>query len=376
MVINSSAIRMNSKTTKKTSYEQSEVSLKRNLFTGERTLSANSFKVAYENTVEHSLCSDGSDALPSSNYNQKGLTSGEDLLRNQNVSMPVSSDLRTDSLNDLVNQLRWFLISFRNRLSMLIGSKDKYDRSQILGSSQTGILDLSSGMGNANVWHVTTQSSVTYRESEELSFETTGKVVTADGRTIDFNMELQMSREYQLQTEELTKGVQVIMTDPLVISLDSNPISVSDQKWQFDIDGDGSEDSISMLSEGAGFLAYDQNGDGKINNGTELFGAKTGNGFADLAMYDEDGNGWIDENDSIYNKLSVWKKDSTGQDTLISLKSANVGAIYLQNVISNFDLKDKENEKQAQIRRSGVYLSEDGQARTIQQLDMVKALIS
>ena len=376
MVINSSAIKMNSKTTRRTGYEKSDVSLKRNLSTGEHIISANSFKVAYETTVEHSLCSDGSDALPSDNYNQKGLTPGEDFFRNQNVSTPVRTNPKMDSLNGLVEQLRWFLISFRNRLSMLIGSKDKYDRSQILGAPQSGVLDLSSGMGSANVWHVTTQSSVTYEESEELSFETTGKVVTADGRTIDFNMELQMSREYQLKTEALTNSVQVIMTDPLVISLDSNPIAVSDQKWRFDIDGDGSEDSISMLSEGAGFLAFDENGDGKINDGTELFGAKTGNGFADLAVYDQDGNGWIDENDSIFSKLSVWKKDSSGQDKLISLKSANVGAIYLQNVISDFDLNNEDNEKQAQIRRSGMYLSEDGQARTVQQLDMVKALIS
>ena len=93
--------------------------------------------------------------------------------------------------------------------------------------------------------------------------------------------------------------------------------------------------------------------------------------------YDEDGNGWIDENDSIYDKLSVWVKDDSGNDKLIGLKTANVGAIYLQNVASEYALKSKtDNSYNAQIRRSGVYLSEDGQAKSIQQLDMVKALIS
>ena len=34
--------------------------------------------------------------------------------------------------------------------------------------------------------------------------------------------------------------------------------------------------------------------------------------FKDLAEYDEDHNGWIDENDSIFSKLKVWTKDENG----------------------------------------------------------------
>ena len=164
------------------------------------------------------------------------------------------------------------------------------------------------------------------------------------------------------------------MTEPLVISVDSNPVSVSDQKWKFDIDGNGDNDSISLLSKGSGFLAFDRNEDGVINNGLELFGAKTGNGFAELMQYDEDNNGWIDEKDSIYNKLSVWLKDDSGNDKLVSLKDANVGAIYLANQRTEYALmSDDGKEQNAQIRRTGVYLSEDGKAKTIQQLDMVNA---
>ncbi len=40
----------------------------------------------------------------------------------------------------------------------------------------------------------------------------------------------------------------------------------------------------------------------KINDGSELFGTSSGDGFKDLATYDEDENGWIDENDSIFSK--------------------------------------------------------------------------
>ncbi|MFQ8776527.1 MAG: hypothetical protein ACLR78_02345 [Roseburia sp.] len=77
------------------------------------------------------------------------------------------------------------------------------------------------------------------------------------------------------------------LCDPLVINLDSNIANVSDQKFYFDIDADGSDDSISMLNSGSGYLALDRNGDGIINDGSELFGTQSGNGFADLAAYDK-----------------------------------------------------------------------------------------
>ena len=43
----------------------------------------------------------------------------------------------------------------------------------------------------------------------------------------------------------------------------------------------------------------------------------TGDGFKDLAMYDEDGNGWIDENDEIFSKLLIWSKDENGNDEFL-----------------------------------------------------------
>jgi hypothetical protein len=35
-------------------------------------------------------------------------------------------------------------------------------------------------------------------------------------------------------------------------------------------------------------------------NGAELFGARSGDGFAELAALDGDGNGWIDEGDAAW----------------------------------------------------------------------------
>lgn len=61
------------------------------------------------------------------------------------------------------------------------------------------------------------------------------------------------------------------------------------------MDCDGKQEEISKLNAGCGYLALDKNGDGVINDGNELFGVKTGDGFYELSKYDSDLNGWIDE---------------------------------------------------------------------------------
>lgn len=83
----------------------------------------------------------------------------------------------------------------------------------------------------------------------------------------------------------------------------------------------------------------DINGDGKINDGNELFGPKSGNGFSDLAAFDEDGNGWIDENDFVYDKLRIWTKDKYGNDSLLAIGKKGIGAIYLAVVNQSLPLK-------------------------------------
>ena len=94
--------------------------------------------------------------------------------------------------------------------------------------------------------------------------------------------------------------------------------------------------------------------------------------FKDLAEYDEDKNGWIDENDSIFSKLKVWTKDENGNDYLMDLKKADVGAIYLRNADTQFSLKDDENKLNAEIKKTGIYLREStGAVGTLNHVDLV-----
>lgn len=101
-----------------------------------------------------------------------------------------------------------------------------------------------------------------------------------------------------------------------------------------------------------------------------MFGPESGNGFGELANYDSDGNQWIDENDPIYNQLRIWTKDENGNDQLFALGQKGVGAIYLGNVSTAFDLKDSSNNLQGTIQKTGIFLNENGMVGTVQHIDL------
>jgi len=209
-----------------------------------------------------------------------------------------------------------------------------------------------------------------HMENENTSFSTRGTVRTADGREIDFGLEMSMSRSFAEYYQENYTIAPVQVCDPLVINLDGNIVGLSDQKFMFDLDQDGILDSISRLKQGSGYLALDKNGDGRINDGSELFGTKSGDGFKDLRAYDTDGDGWIDEDDEIFDKLLIWTQDANGNDVLYHLKEAGVGAICLESVSTNFALNNEQNETNGYIRQTGVFLYENGGTGSVQHLDV------
>ncbi|MDD3367668.1 MAG: hypothetical protein PHP50_02100 [Lachnospiraceae bacterium] len=277
----------------------------------------------------------------------------------------ISSREQTTSLNTIRQQCVKFLFQllFENRRKSIFGDSEEGQSFEDWYSNMTG-------GGQASIYAYSAETY--YEETESTSFSTTGTVVTADGREISFGVELEMSRSFAAYYQENFYMEQNTMCDPLVINLDGNIADVSDQKFTFDLDTDGVLDSISMLQKGSGFLALDKNGDGSINDGSELFGTASGNGFADLEEYDSDGNGWIDENDPIFEKLLVWAKNDTGEDTLYTLKESGVGAICLQRVNTNFSMKSINNTTNGAIRQTGIFLYENGMSGTVQHVDLAK----
>ena len=160
------------------------------------------------------------------------------------------------------------------------------------------------------VW--TTETTESIREHERTDFASTGKVQTADGRTLDFKLELGMCRDYSCERKTVTVE-KAVLRDPLVIKFDGKAAELSGKCFAFDLDCDGTSESIAALASGSAYLAFDANDDGRINDGSELFGTKSGNGFADLARFDLDGNRWIDENDDVFARLRICRRTAKGR---------------------------------------------------------------
>lgn len=206
-------------------------------------------------------------------------------------------------------------------------------------------------------------------ESESVQFSTSGNVTTEDGRSISFDLQFSMSREFLQETRiSLTAGDAPV--DPLVLNFSNAAATLGARTFKFDLDTDGIVDTISFTAPGSGFLALDSNENGLIDDGSELFGPQTGNGFTELAAHDADANGWIDENDPIFDKLRIWSMDESGDLKLEAIGKAGVGAIYLGNVTTPYRLIGQNGQTDGQISRSGVYLRENGTAATIQHVDL------
>lgn len=215
------------------------------------------------------------------------------------------------------------------------------------------------------------QRHESYSELEQSSFQASGVVRTAAGEEISFSIALEMSRSYH---EESNASIQLgdsgPKKDPLVLNFGGSAAQLTSQRFRFDLDGDGRQESVSFVGGGSGFLAIDRNGDGKVNSGLELFGVRSGNGFAELAALDSDHNGWIDSADAAFETLRLWTRNSAGDDQLVRLSEAGIGALSVTGIDSPFSLRNGSNELQGQIRSSGVFLYEDGRAGSIQQVDL------
>jgi hypothetical protein len=234
------------------------------------------------------------------------------------------------------------------------------------GGNGGGVVSTGTGEGGVGMNY---ERVTSYTEMEMSNFSAQGMVRTADGREINFQLDLSMFRFFH--TEERVSFSTGALKDPLVLNFSGTAAELSNMTFRFNLFGDGSNVDMRSLMPGSGFLVFDRNGDGKANDGNELFGVKTGNGFNELAALDEDGNGWIDEGDSAFGSLYVWTRDANGKDTMTSLKDAGVGALALTYANTPFSLKDANNKLLGQITDTSVFLMEKGGVGTVQKVDVV-----
>ena len=208
-------------------------------------------------------------------------------------------------------------------------------------------------------------------ETERTQFAAAGTVRTTDGREIRFTLQLDMQRSYREESSVSLRLGDAVAVDPLVINFDGTAAQLQDQRFAFDLNGDGETENVPLLAGNRGYLALDTNQNALIDNGLELFGPGTGNGFAELARHDSDGNGWIDEADPVYQQLRVWTPSADGAGRLQTLAELGVGAVQTAaSAATPFALRTADNTPLGAVRSTSIYLRENGSAGTVQQIDL------
>lgn len=148
--------------------------------------------------------------------------------------------------------------------------------------------------------------------------------------------------------EPVTAKHTIQLYSPLVLDFMSvgKPLfsSVSESGVKFDLDGDGRAERTGWIAgyRDVGLLSLDLNGNGKIDNGSELFGEGTvmkatgrkgADGYTALAQHDSNKDGFIDSQDKIFDKLMVWfDRDHNGKssaDELVPVAKTGVSRIGL-----------------------------------------------
>lgn len=144
--------------------------------------------------------------------------------------------------------------------------------------------------------------------------------------------------EFEFEYTEITPFREQIVqeADPIVVDLDGDGIELTSHHngARFDITGTGNTVTTAFVTGADAFLAIDRNGNGRIDNGTELFGDQNGaaNGFEELRKLDSNGDGRINRLDDNFEILRLWRDDGDGNTEdgeLITLAQGGVEEIAL-----------------------------------------------
>ena len=159
--------------------------------------------------------------------------------------------------------------------------------------------------------------------------------------------------------------------DPLALDLNGNGIETlaadGHAGAMFDHERLGIRTATGWVHSNDGLLVHDRDGDGKISDGSEIFGDNTplkngqtaAHGFAALAELDDNGDGKVDAADKTFSKLGVWRdlnhNGISEAGEIFALKDLRIQSLNL-----GYTQADKDLDNGNTLAEVGSYTDEDG----------------
>jgi hypothetical protein len=230
--------------------------------------------------------------------------------------------------------------------------------------------------------HALTVTQIKVMTTTDIAALSTDQVVALSTAQVHALTTAQLSHMTASQTDAFTTAqvkamtadqINAIYATPLVLDLNGDGVQTTHLAGnvQFDLRADGHKVSTGWTTGGDGLLALDVNGDGQINNGSELFGSSfrlpdgslARDGFEALSSLDSNHDNVISGADKLFASLQVWvdaNQDGISQKgemhslSDLGITKINLGADHTTQ-LNNGNL----------IGLEGSFETSDGQSHTI-----------
>ncbi len=237
-----------------------------------------------------------------------------------------NSEEQPEATSGIIGDIFGAQLEVQNTLSA-IKSSSAASGSTYISSALTAI-DMEVDMFGSDSFFGSINMEVKIQKIESMAVDTCSEdqLVENGGDMIEF------------QGQYVNINVFLRYMDPIVLDLAGDGLDLRsiEDGVVYDIKGDGSEVQTGFVQGDDALLFFDSDGNGYCSSGTELFGNQEGdaNGFAELSKYDENNDGVINSDDSVYKDLKVWNDlngDGKSQvDEIRTLEEAGVSELSLE----------------------------------------------
>jgi len=198
---------------------------------------------------------------------------------------------------------------------------------------------------NAAVGSSTSGTITTGRQSQALTTEEMSASL-ARRNSYELNLKFRQNTSVEERIGISLEELGIKKVDPLVLDLDGKGIQLTEagKGAIFDVTADGKLDSTAWVKGNTALLTYDRNGNGVVDNGSELFGDQNGaaHGFEELGKYDANGDRKITILDPIFKALKLYRDlngdGKMGKNEFSSLSELGIKALNLNFMRTSADI--------------------------------------